>query len=82
MRAAWSRVLLHSPPELLRSGMSAFKANWREQQHNRRLLRAAMADWRVQAARDRAVGIMRRRIKEVGHHGSMFLPTCDALTAL
>lgn len=70
MRAAWSGLLLHTPEELLRGGVSAFKANWREEQLLRRLLAAAVVAWKGLVDKNTAVAAVRRRIKDVSsQHG-------------
>lgn len=68
MRIAWSGVLLHSPHELLRGGMSAFKANWREEQLHRRMVTAAFLAWRDLMDRNKAVAAVRSRILDVSRH--------------
>jgi hypothetical protein len=65
MRAAWSGLQLHSREELLRGGMSAFKANWREELVHRRLVAAAFAAWRQLMDRNKAVASVRKRIRNV-----------------
>lgn len=65
MRAAWSGLLLHTPKELVRTGMNAFKATWREEQLHRRLLRAAVGSWLDLVERNKAVAAVRSRIKQV-----------------
>jgi hypothetical protein len=66
MRDAWSGLLLHTPEQLLWCGLSAFKANWREQQLHKRLLAEAVACWREVTRRNKAVAAVRMRIKQVG----------------
>jgi predicted ATPase len=65
MRVAWSGLLLHTPEELLRGGVSAFKANWREEQLHRRLLSAAVMGWKGLVDKNQAVTAVRNRIKDV-----------------
>lgn len=65
MKAAWSGLVLHSSAELLRGGMSAFKANWREQQLQRSLLAGCVGCWQALARKYRAAAVMRQRIEEV-----------------
>jgi hypothetical protein len=66
MRAAWSGLLLHSPHELVRGGMSAFKANWKEERLHRRLMTAAVGGWLDLVDRNKAVAAVRKRIIQVG----------------
>jgi hypothetical protein len=65
MKAAWSGLVLHSSAELLQGGMSAFKANWREQQLQRALLAGCVSCWQGLARKYMAAAVMRQRIKEV-----------------
>jgi hypothetical protein len=74
MKAAWSGLVLHSNAELLRGGMSAFKANWREQQLQRALLAGCMGCWQGLARKYRAAAVMRQRIKQVRFKFSICLP--------
>jgi hypothetical protein len=67
MRIAWSGVLLHSRYELLRGGMSAFKANWREEQLHRRMVTAAFLAWRELMDRNKAAAAVRSRTLDVSH---------------
>lgn len=69
MRAAWAGLLLHTPEELLRGGMSAFKANWREEVLHRRLLTTSLLGWRQIVDRNKAVAAVRKRIKSVSNLG-------------
>lgn len=65
MRAAWSGLLLHTKEELVRGGMSAFKANWREQHMHTRLVAAALFNWKAVVDRSKSVAALRKRIQQV-----------------
>lgn len=65
MRMAWSGLMLVTPPELIRHGISAFKANWKEQKLQRQLLEVCFSQWLEVSSRNKTVAIMRRRIREV-----------------
>eukprot|EP00878_Enallax_costatus_P038369 GHUV01043581.1.p1 GENE.GHUV01043581.1~~GHUV01043581.1.p1 ORF type:complete len:370 (+),score=92.18 GHUV01043581.1:211-1320(+) len=68
MRMAWTGLMLVSPAELKRHGMSAFKANWKEGKHRRQLLRSCYTTWLDVSKRNRNVAIMRRRIQQSYEH--------------
>jgi hypothetical protein len=81
MKAAWSGLVLHSNAELLRGGMSAFKANWWEQQLQRALLAGCVSCWQGLARKYRAAAVMRQRIKQVRLTFDICLPHAVSYSA-
>lgn len=86
MRLAWTGLMLVSPSELVRHGVSAFKANWKEEKHRGRLLRSCCRTWLEVSKRNKNVAIMRRRIQQVNDHMALvtvhfqLLDACDGVS--
>lgn len=71
MRNAWNGVVRYTPQELLKLGINAFKANWKEEQLLRSLLLATCTSWRLLTQRNLAVRRMQKRMKEVSVQDDM-----------